>query len=282
MCPRPRRWGWRVHASSVTIRVTVFVVVVVVVIKDVVPPCWMVSVVEFGGFFKTCSRHSGRSRHKVLMLFASFERNTCVVPVRVGTIRTENSRYTLAPASPPLKPRAISVCGNRTLTRRSGSSGQAAQNNKSTYRAYTSPSSSPLLSALPLSTISISQQIGNCPATTSVLRSRWSPCRSSRERNSLAQTFLMMKPVPHDWNSHYATRRQEGHNQQTISLSGDVICIERHGSTILTEATQDSNYDKQDEENSGENTTYSSPLFLSPKLETSWVMARITFSTANA
>jgi len=213
MCPRPCWWGWRVHPSPVTIRVTVFVVVVMVVIKDVVPPCWMVSVVEFGGFFTTCSRHCGRSRHKVLMLFASFERKTCVVPVRVGTVRTENSRYTLAPASPPLKPRAISVCGNRTLTRRSGSSGQAAQNNKSTYRAYTSPSSSPLLSALPLSTISISQQIGNCPATTSVVPSRWSPCRSSRARNSLAQTFLMMKPAPHDWNSHYATRRQEGHDQ---------------------------------------------------------------------
>ncbi len=104
------------------------------------------------------------------------------------------------------------------LTRRSGSSGHAAQNNQSIYRAYTSPSSSSSLSAFPLSMIFISQHIGNCPATTSVLPSRWSPCRSSRVRNNPALTLLMMKPEPHDWNLHCATRRQGG---VTINLSGD-------------------------------------------------------------
>ena len=75
MCPR-------LHASSVTIRVIVLVVVVVtlvVVIKVVIPPCRMVSVVDIGGFFTTCSRRGARSRQKVLMLFVSFVRKSCIV-----------------------------------------------------------------------------------------------------------------------------------------------------------------------------------------------------------
>jgi hypothetical protein len=67
------------HASSIIICVTVLVVVivtVVVVIKLVTPPCRMVSVLEMGGFFTTCSRRGTRSRQYVLMLFASFVRKS--------------------------------------------------------------------------------------------------------------------------------------------------------------------------------------------------------------
>jgi hypothetical protein len=73
-------------------RVTVVVLVVVtlvVVIKLVTPPFRIVSVVEKGGFFTTCSRRGARSRQYVLMLFASFVKKSCVapIPLRNGTAR---------------------------------------------------------------------------------------------------------------------------------------------------------------------------------------------------
>ena len=77
------------YTSPVIIRVTVLVVVLVtlvVVMRVVIPPCRMVSVVDIGGFFTTCSRRGARSRQRVLMLFESFVRKSCVVSCQSGTM----------------------------------------------------------------------------------------------------------------------------------------------------------------------------------------------------
>ena len=48
----------------------------------------------------------------------------------------------------------------------------------------------------------ISQHVGKSPLMISTLDIRWIPCRSSRTRNELLLTSLMVKPAPRGQNSH--------------------------------------------------------------------------------